>query len=74
MICMKWKFKNCNKEELQLPMCTKITAYLAESFTSANGVTLPKGTLHDKKTKVHQRADSNQINDYFIQGKYSSLK
>lgn len=55
-------------------MCTKITAYLAESFTSANGVTLPKGTLHDKKTQVHQRADSNQINDYFIQGRYFSLK
>jgi len=40
---MSSKVENRNKEEIEL-QSNKDTAYRAESFTSANGLTQPKGT------------------------------
>lgn len=55
--CMRSKVENRNKEEIEF-QSNKDTAYRAESFTSANGVTQPKGTQPKKKIdKRLERAD-----------------
>lgn len=65
---MYWlKSRHRTKTEIQNPVCITVTSYPAESFTSANGVTQPKGTLQKKNNNTEATAsESFLIPDYSI--------